>query len=108
MEPPSPIFAWLFRVVLALGLFLVGAFLTVFLGAITGMSFGAGPELMGGFLYVLIGVIINFVMGAALAATISRRSSSRSTPRLVFYSFTAPAFLVVLCMAYSFFTQTFR
>ena len=94
MEPTPPVVAWFFRAVLAFGLFFVGSFLTVFLGAITGMSFGAGPEMMGGLLYVLLGVIINLVMGAALAAIFSRRSSSRSTPRLVFYARASSALLI--------------
>jgi len=69
---------------------------------------GIGPEQTGGALYVLLGLLINLIIGAALAGFIARCSRSRLGPRLVFYSFSAPAFLVVLFFAYLFLSRFMR
>jgi len=101
-EPASPVVSWFLRAFLCLGLFLVGSVFVILSGAFAGLSRGIGPEQTGGALYVFLGLILNLLAGAGIAAFVARRSPSRSAPRLVFYSFTAPAFLAVIVLAISF------
>jgi hypothetical protein len=77
-------------------------------GAFFGLSRGIGPAWTGGALYVLPGLIFDLLSGAAIAAFVARRSTSRTMPRLVFYSFTTPAFLAVILMAYSLLGHLFQ
>ena len=107
-EPTSTLAAWLIRALLCVVLFLVGSIFVILSGTFTGLSRGIGPEQTGGSLYVLIGLILNLLVGGAIAAFIARRSAHRATPRLVFYSFTAPAFLAVILMVLSLLGHLFR
>jgi hypothetical protein len=104
----SPVVSWCLRAFLSLGLFLVGSVFVLMAGAYVGFSHGIGPEQTGGALYVLLGLILNLFAGAAIAAFVARRSTSLSTPRVVFYSFTAPAFLAVVLLALSFAKYLFQ
>ena len=100
-EPAPPVFKWLGRAFLCIGLFLVGSVFILVAGALVGLFRGIGPGQTGGTLYVVLGFILNLLAGTALAAFAARRAKTRSTPRLIFYSFTAPAYLAVLLMALS-------
>lgn len=100
--PTPPVLAWLFRAAVCLGLFLFGVTFVLMFGAFVGLSRGIGPEQTGGTLYVVLGLILNLFVGAAIAAFVARRSTHRATPRLIFYSFTAPAFLAIVLLALSF------
>jgi hypothetical protein len=107
-EPASPVVSWLLRAFLCLGLFLVGSVFVLMSGTYVGLTRGIGPEQTGGVLYVLLGLVLNIFAGAGIAAFAARRSTSRSVPRLVFYSFTAPAFLAVILLALSFAEHLFQ
>ena len=98
-EPASPVTTWLLRALFCLGMFLVGALFVGFSGAFFGLSRGIGPDQTGGAAYILPGLIFDLLAGIVIAVLVARRSSSRILPRLVFYSFTAPAFLAVILLA---------
>ena len=89
----------LLAVLLCFVLFIAGSIFVLMCGAYFGLSLGFGPEQSGGALYVLLGLIGNMFAGMALAAFLGNRSDSRHMPRLVFYSFTAPAFIAVTLFA---------
>lgn len=107
-EPASPVFAWLFRAILSLGLFLAGSLFVLVSGASVGLSVGIGPDLTGGALWVLLGLLLDLLAGAVISAIVARHSTSLRSSRLVFYSFTAPAFLAVLLMAASIVKHSFQ
>ena len=100
-EPASPAMIWLFRALFCLGMFLLGALFVGFSGAFFGLSRGIGPDQTGGAAYILPGLIFDLLAGIIIAVIVARRSSSRILPRLVFYSFAAPAFLAVILLALS-------
>ena len=107
-ELPSPITSWFLRAFLGLGISFVGCFFVISSGWYFGLSRGIGPEQTGGALYILPGLVFNLLAGAIIAAFVARRSASRTMPRLVFYSFTAPAFIAVVLMAFSIARQLLR
>jgi len=100
-EAASPVVSWFLRAFLCLGLVFVGSVFVVLSGAFFGLSRGIGPEQTGGALYILPGLIFDLLAGAVIAKVLAHQTVSRTMPRLVFYSFTAPAFLAVFLMALS-------
>lgn len=102
IEPASPVVGGCAQAFLWFGLFIVGSVFIFISGPAVGLLLGIGPGNTGGTLYVLFGLILNLLVGAGIAALVARSSTSRSMPRLVFYIFTAPAFLAVILLALSF------
>ena len=90
----------LFRFLAVLGLFLIGSLAIIVLGGIAGLAFSIRPDQAGGFIYLLLGALLNILLGLALAAMVVRGSPSPAIPRIVFYSFTAPAMCVGVLVAY--------
>jgi hypothetical protein len=93
------IFLWS---LLCVGLCFAGTVFVLLSGAWVGLSSGIGAEQTGGAVYVLIGLGLDVVVGAAISGVIHWRFASRSMARMVFYSFTAPAFVAVALMGLRF------
>ena len=100
-EPPPPALKWLGRAFVCTALFFVGVVFILISGGVVGLFRGIGPEQTGGTLYIFLGLILNLLAGTGLAAIAARRAKSRTTPRLIFYSFTAPTFLAIFLMSLS-------
>lgn len=92
----SPVLTWLLRAGICGSLFIVGSIFLIFSGAFAGLSRGIGPEHTGGTVYFLYGFFLNVLTGATLAALIPRLLGEKRFSRLVFYSFTAPAFVGIV------------
>src|SRR5436309_3186814 len=107
-EPASPFVRRLLRAFLGFCLFLVGSLFVIVSGAFVGLSRGIGPEQTGGAIYILLGLLLNVVVGAILAALTPRPIGFHSLPRLVFYSFTSPAFLGVTFLSIFYLAHVFR
>lgn len=94
-DGPS-VLAWLLRAGVCVGLFVAGSIFLILSGAFAALGRGIGPENTGGAVYFLYGFFLNVLTGAALAALMPRLLGRRRFSRLVFYSFTAPAFIGII------------